>query len=222
MPATPTPHCAHLDAPFLHPDPPGGPLPLSTAPRRSARPLGEDQSTAGHHPSSPWPGALSPLEDLQGPLTAWHCGPRASRTAGGAAPARHLELIPPPAQTPPWEPPGPRVAEAETTPCQEEGTEVAGPLLSPKVSVGASARWGFWRRKRGGASPGTGMEPCAETLTVGLRHLKTHRGFSAGGGHSGQREGPSKGGRCLDKTAGHWGRKGSCRHGWGGYPGHQR
>lgn len=99
---------------------------------------------------------------------------------------------------------------------------MAGPLLSPKVSVGASARWGFWRRKRGGASPGTGMEPCAETLTVGLRHLKTHRGFSAGGGHSGQREGPSKGGRCLDKTAGHWGRKGSCRHGWGGYPGHQR
>lgn len=88
---------------------------------------------------------------------------------------------------------------------------MAGPLLSPKASVGASATWGFWRRKRGGASPGTRMEARADTLTVGLRHLKTHRGFSAGGGHSGQREGPSKGGRCPDKTAGHWGRKGSCR-----------
>ena len=89
--------------------------------------------------------------------------------------------------------------------------------------MGASARWRFWRRKRGGASPGTGVEPCVETLTVGLRHLKTHRGFSAGEGHSGQREGPSKGGRCPDKTAGHWGRKGSCRQqpgreGWGWAP----
>lgn len=68
---------------------------------------------------------------------------------------------------------------------------MAGPLLSPKANVGASARWGFWRRGGGVSRDRDGALHGALTVA-----LKTERDFPARESHSEQRERPSKGRRC--------------------------